>query len=95
MTALHWAVQNEHMDTVVLLLKHGANPDIVNKFEKTPADIAVDLNRMDILQQLQFITKDPLIISDDLVNVDLSAIESTNDKMETDIVEPGKLRSNN
>lgn len=66
MTPLHWAVQNEHLDVVSLLLRHGGNPDVVNKFDKTPLDIAVDLNRMDILQELQVIHMDPPIITGDL-----------------------------
>lgn len=61
MTPLHWAVQNEHLEVVSTLLKHGANPDLVNKFDKTPVDIAVELNRMDILQTLQVIQRDSIV----------------------------------
>lgn len=93
MTPLHWAVQNEHLDVISLLLKHGANPDIVNKFEKTPADIAVDLNRMDILQQLQFINKDPLVMNEELdVNHDVQ--ESSNQNNQLQVLEEEEEVSN-
>lgn len=79
MTALHWSVQNEHLEVAVLLLRHGANPDVINKFDKSPVDIAVDLNRMDIVQQLQFLHGDPLEMRCNL-QISLDGDETTTEK---------------
>lgn len=84
MTPLHWAVQNEHIEVVSTLLKHGANPLLVNKFDKTPLDIAIELNRMDILQTLQVIQRDSIVnelsaelnVEDEKVNDSITSIEN-------------------
>lgn len=52
MTPLHWAAQNGHADIVVVLLKYGAAADVVNKFNLTPADIAKQIDRLDIVDLL-------------------------------------------
>lgn len=49
MTPLHWAAQNGHVDVVKVLLKHYAQTSVVNKFDLTPADIAAQINRLDIV----------------------------------------------
>lgn len=52
MTPLHWAVQNGHEEVVKLLLEHNAQPDILNKFDLTPADIARQNQRQDLIDIL-------------------------------------------
>lgn len=52
MTPLHWAVQNCHIRVIEILLKNSAQTDVVNKFGLTPADIALQLNRLDLLELL-------------------------------------------
>lgn len=45
MTPLHWAVEKQHDAVVELLLRHGADPTLMSKFDKTPISIAIELNR--------------------------------------------------
>jgi hypothetical protein len=40
MTALAWACYRGNMDLVLLLIEHGANPDIKDKGGRTPGQIA-------------------------------------------------------
>ena len=53
MTPLHWAVERGCCGTVEALLKHGANPNIESKFDKTPLEIASENGRPDIFEILQ------------------------------------------
>ena len=53
MTPLHWAVERGCCATVEILLKHGANTNIVSKFDKTPLEIASENGRPDIFEILQ------------------------------------------
>lgn len=53
MTPLHWAVEKEKPETVRILLQNGADPTMVNKFDKTCFDIANDSERHDIIELLQ------------------------------------------
>ena len=53
MTALHWAVERGCAQTVELLLKHGANPNLESKFDKSPLEIASENGRPDIFELLQ------------------------------------------
>lgn len=53
MTPLHWAVEKEKPETVKILLQNGADPTMVNKFDKTCFDIANDSERHDIIDLLQ------------------------------------------
>lgn len=52
MTPLHWAVEKEKPETVRILLQNGADPTMVNKFDKTCFDIANDSDRKDIINLL-------------------------------------------
>jgi 26S proteasome non-ATPase regulatory subunit 10 len=38
-TPLHLACEEGHGDTAVLLIEHGADPDILNKDSQTPIDL--------------------------------------------------------
>ena len=58
MTPLHWAVERGCCGTVEALLKHGANPNIESKFDKTPLEIASENGRPDIFEILQVILKE-------------------------------------
>ncbi|XP_077600074.1 GA-binding protein subunit beta-2a isoform X2 [Stigmatopora nigra] len=53
MTALHWAAQHGHHGVVETLLKHGADVHSLSKFDKTPLDIAVDIQNADLMLLLQ------------------------------------------
>ncbi|XP_030202500.1 GA-binding protein subunit beta-2a isoform X2 [Gadus morhua] len=53
MTALHWAAQHAHQGVVQTLLKHGADVHALSKFDKTPFDIAVDIQHTDLMLLLQ------------------------------------------
>ena len=57
MTPLHWAVERGCCGTVEALLKHGANPNIESKFDKTPLEIASENGRPDIFEILQVIRR--------------------------------------
>ncbi|XP_053303331.1 GA-binding protein subunit beta-2a isoform X1 [Pleuronectes platessa] len=53
MTALHWAAQHGHHGVAETLIKHGADVHSLSKFDKTPFDIAVDIQNTDLMLQLQ------------------------------------------
>ncbi|XP_031441779.1 GA-binding protein subunit beta-2-like [Clupea harengus] len=53
MTALHWSTQNSHHKVAEMLLKHGADAHALSKFDKTPFDIAVDIQDGDLILLLQ------------------------------------------
>ena len=55
MTALHWAVERKHQETIKVLLKHGADVSSLNKFDKSPVDIAFDGGFHQILQLLEVV----------------------------------------
>ncbi|XP_077362750.1 GA-binding protein subunit beta-2a [Festucalex cinctus] len=53
MTALHWAAQHGHHGVVDTLIKHGADVHALSKFDKTPFDIAVDIQNTELMLLLQ------------------------------------------
>lgn len=53
MTALHWAAQHGHHSVVETLIKHGADVHALSKFDKTPFDIAVDIQNTELMLLLQ------------------------------------------
>ncbi|XP_041739794.2 GA-binding protein subunit beta-1 isoform X1 [Coregonus clupeaformis] len=53
MTALHWATQNGHQRVAETLIKHGADVHALSKFDKTPFDIAGDIQNADLMLLLQ------------------------------------------
>ncbi|XP_028823992.1 GA-binding protein subunit beta-2a isoform X2 [Denticeps clupeoides] len=53
MTALHWAAQHGHHKVAEMLVKHGADVHALSKFDKTPFDIAVDIQHSDLMLLLQ------------------------------------------
>ena len=58
MTPLHWAVESGDATCVELLLRHGAEVEIVSKFDKTPLEIASDRHYTDIYEMLLVSTGD-------------------------------------
>lgn len=52
MTPLHWAVQKCHKNIARVLLQHGADPNAMSKFSKTPITLAVELDQNDLVQEL-------------------------------------------
>lgn len=57
MTALHWAAQHGHHNVAQTLLKHGADVHALSKFDKTPFDIAVDIQNTELMLLLQVRTQ--------------------------------------
>lgn len=53
MTPLHWAVEREHVKVIHVLLEHGADPSAISKFHKTPVGLALDRDRLDLVEILQ------------------------------------------
>lgn len=53
MTALHWAAQHGHHGVAEALVKHGADVHARSKFDKTPFDIAVDIQNTELMLLLQ------------------------------------------
>ena len=49
-TPLHYAVENNAVDTLSCLLKAGANTSILNNDQNGPIHLAVQLNRIEILE---------------------------------------------
>lgn len=52
-TALHLAVSGNEYEIVEILLKNGADVDIVNKLSQTPLDVAIDKEWPDIATLLR------------------------------------------
>ncbi|XP_074469122.1 GA-binding protein subunit beta-2a [Sebastes fasciatus] len=53
MTALHWSAQHGHHGVAETLIKHGADVHALSKFDKTPFDIAVDIQNTELMLLLQ------------------------------------------
>lgn len=53
MTPLHWAVERDHAEVMAVLLEHGADPNALSKFNKTPISLALQHNRLDYIDILQ------------------------------------------
>lgn len=52
MTPLHWAVEKRFSKIVSHLLKYGAEPTALSKFDKTPILLAIESKQNDIFQLL-------------------------------------------
>lgn len=49
---LHWAAQNNHVDTVEVLLRAGISRDVRNKVERTPLHVAAQEGNIRIVNLL-------------------------------------------
>ena len=49
-TALHYASENNHKDAVQMLLKLGANPNVLDSRKYKPADVAVSADVKELLE---------------------------------------------
>lgn len=52
MTALHWAIEKRFPKLVTLLLKHGADPTVMSKFDKSPITLSLETKQDDVFQEL-------------------------------------------
>lgn len=59
MTPLHWAAQNGHADVAAELIRYGASTNVENKFDLTPAAIAHQIGRTDIVAIINAPPQDP------------------------------------
>lgn len=93
MTPLHWAVEKRFSKIVSHLLKYGAEPTAVSKFDKTPILLAIESKQNDIFQEL--ISHNEMIgqqEQQDATDTLISELEKDNynnmttEDMETDIV---------
>lgn len=53
MTPLHWAVEREHVKIIHVLLEYGADANALSKFHKTPVSLALEHDRLDLVNILQ------------------------------------------
>ncbi|XP_033830909.1 GA-binding protein subunit beta-2a [Periophthalmus magnuspinnatus] len=70
MTALHWAAQHGHHGVAETLIKHGADVHALSKFDKTPFDIAVDIQNTELMLLLQEGMQNQVNMNQVSVNVD-------------------------
>ncbi|XP_072304470.1 GA-binding protein subunit beta-2a isoform X3 [Eucyclogobius newberryi] len=73
MTALHWAAQHGHQGVAETLIKHGADVHSLSKFDKTPFDIAVDIQNTELMLLLQEGMQNQVNMNQVSVNVDNSS----------------------
>ncbi|KAK7877996.1 hypothetical protein WMY93_031342 [Mugilogobius chulae] len=73
MTALHWAAQHGHHGVAETLIKHGADVHSLSKFDKTPFDIAVDIQNTELMLLLQEGMQNQVNMNQVSVNVDNSS----------------------
>lgn len=50
---MHWAVERKCSRVMQVLLDHGADPNAMSKFDKSPITLALEHNRADLLKLLQ------------------------------------------
>lgn len=80
MTPLHWAVQNCHTDVVELLLRQGAQKDLINKFDLAPMDIAIQCDRKDIMNLINSTVPDADTAVQHLA-IEMSEMDNSNDSV--------------
>lgn len=73
MTALHWAAQHGHHGVAETLIKHGADVHALSKFDKTPFDIAVDIQNTELMLLLQEGMQNQVNMNQISVNMDNSS----------------------
>ncbi|PWA33320.1 hypothetical protein CCH79_00014092 [Gambusia affinis] len=73
MTALHWAAQHGHHGVCDTLIKHGADVHARSKFEKTPFDIAADIQNTELMLMLQESMQNQVNMNQVSMNVETSS----------------------
>ncbi|KAM9384466.1 GA-binding protein subunit beta-2-like isoform 2-T4 [Pholidichthys leucotaenia] len=73
MTALHWAAQHGHRNVAETLIKHGADVHALSKFDKTPFDIAMDIQNTELMVLLQEGMQNQVNMNQMSVNVETSS----------------------
>lgn len=73
MTALHWAAQHGHHTVAETLIKHGADVHALSKFDKTPFDIAADIQNTELMLLLQEGMQNQVNMNQVSVNVENSS----------------------
>uniref|UniRef100_A0A8C6TWH4 GA binding protein transcription factor subunit beta 2a n=1 Tax=Neogobius melanostomus TaxID=47308 RepID=A0A8C6TWH4_9GOBI len=73
MTALHWAAQHGHHTVAETLIKHGADVHSLSKFDKTPFDIAADIQNTELMLLLQEGMQNQVNMNQVSVNMDNSS----------------------
>ncbi|KAG7499997.1 hypothetical protein JOB18_005245 [Solea senegalensis] len=73
MTALHWAAQHGHHSVAQTLIKHGADVHALSKFDKTPFDIAADIQNTELMLLLQEGMQNQVNMNQVSVNVETSS----------------------
>lgn len=73
MTALHWAAQHGHHMVAETLIKHGADVHALSKFDKTPFDIAADIQNTELMLLLQEGMQNQVNMNQVSVNVENSS----------------------
>ncbi|XP_037549216.1 GA-binding protein subunit beta-2a isoform X1 [Nematolebias whitei] len=76
MTALHWAAQHGHHGVAEALVKHGADVHARSKFDKTPFDIAADIQHTELMLLLQESMQNQVNINQVSMNVETSSTPS-------------------
>lgn len=76
MTALHWAAQHGHHGVCDTLIKHGADVHARSKFDKTPFDIAMDIQNTELMLLLQESMQNQVNMNQVSMNVETSSTTS-------------------
>ncbi|XP_013880622.1 GA-binding protein subunit beta-2a [Austrofundulus limnaeus] len=76
MTALHWAAQHGHHGVAEALVKHGADVHARSKFDKTPFDIAADIQNTELMLLLQESMQNQVNLNQVSMNLETSSVPS-------------------
>lgn len=86
MTPLHWAIDRGFDNIAELLLEHGANPNVVSKFLKTPYSIAKEKNNdfiVNLIEMLPNSEMKPVITASGSQELNFSKIRQEAESLKT------------
>ncbi len=76
-TGMHWAALGGHLDTVKLLMEHGASPALANERDYVPLDLANQSQKTEVSQYfLSFLKKLESENTDEGLNNATASIEA-------------------